>query len=93
MRSENLSVRDLIRGGETMTVEDPLASRDAVIEDRFACRVIGLDRTYRFGAAMLSLSCEASDVLLSSFRDQVARLEETLRNAAEDSDEKAVHRG
>jgi hypothetical protein len=69
-------VRDLIRGGEPIRVEDKLGSQDLVQWDRMAARLLEIKgRTYMSGGALRLTFDDAAEIV-----DEIAKLEKKLLN-------------
>ncbi len=75
---QSISVRDLVRGGETVTVEEKTVSREAEIDDCLAARIIRVEGTLQFTPATLVFSQEAPVAIVSWFRGAVAQVTERL---------------
>ncbi len=85
----SLTVRDLIRGGEPITVAEKLGSETAAIWDRFAARIVIVNGKTHFTGSLLLFRHEIADALVSSFKDAVDLLAKEVPelNAAAGKDE------
>jgi len=77
-----MTVRDLVLGGDPVTVEEKLGSETAVRWDRIAGRIVTVNRKNYFTGAMLLFSQEISDEVLSGIDEMLNNVEKTLRREA-----------
>lgn len=75
----HMTVRDLIRGGDAVTVEDRLGSQGAAMWDRLAARVVAVNAKRYFTGAVLRLRHELSRELLEAFERMAGELERDIR--------------
>ncbi len=68
-----LVLRDLIRGGEPVQVDERLGSASAVRWDRLAVRVLTIDGRHHLSGAVLDFPHEAADAVVRIFRESPAR--------------------
>ena len=81
----SVTVRDLILGGETVTVTEKLGSQSAARWDRLAARIVSVNGREHFTSGILPFSHEASQELLSAFDEMAERMQEELREAVEET--------
>ena len=74
-----MTVRDLIRGGDAVTVEDRLGSQGVAMWDRLAARVVAVNAKRYFTGAVLRLRHELSRELLEAFERMAGELERDIR--------------
>ena len=77
-----MTVRDLVLGGDPVTVEEKLGSETAVRWDRIAGRIVTVNRKNYFTGAMLLFSQEISDEVLSGIDEMLNNVKKTLRREA-----------
>lgn len=63
-----LVLRDLVRGGEPIEVDDQLGSQSATIWDRIAARVLAIGGRHYLSGAVLNFEQEAADAVLRILR-------------------------
>ena len=63
-----LVLRDLVRGGEPVEVDEQLGSRSAAIWDRIAARVLSIGGRHYLSGAVLNFEQEPADAVLRVFR-------------------------
>ncbi len=68
-----LVLRDLIRGGEPVEVDERLGSESAVRWDRLAVRVLTIGGRHHLSGAVLDFPHEAADAVVRIFRESPAR--------------------
>jgi hypothetical protein len=68
-----LVLRDLIRGGEPVEVDERLGSESAVRWDRLAVRVLTIGGHHHLSGAVLDFPHEAADAVVRIFRESPAR--------------------
>lgn len=78
----SMTVRDLIRGGDPVTVEEKLGSESAARWDRIAGRVVIVNNKPYFTGGLLLLPPEVANDVLSAFDDMSKRLRAKLRREA-----------
>ncbi len=74
----SMTVRDLIRGGDPVTVEEKLGSETAALWDRIAGRVVTVNAKTYFTGGLLMLPHDAADEILSSIDKMAKQLEQDL---------------
>ena len=74
-----MTVRDLIRGGDVVTVEERLGSQGAAMWDRLAARVVAVNAKRYFTGAVLRLRHELSRELLKAFERMATELQRDIR--------------
>lgn len=74
-----MTVRDLIRRGEAVTVEEKLGSQGAAMWDRLAARVVAVSGKRYFTGAVLRLRHTLSRELLEAFEKMAADLQRDIR--------------
>ncbi|MBI3709933.1 MAG: hypothetical protein HY246_19985 [Proteobacteria bacterium] len=75
----HLVLRDLLRGGEPVRVEERKGSQQLVKWDRLACRVVPFNRHMVITGANLLLTAETADHIKNTFADT---LDEAAKHAA-----------
>lgn len=78
----SLTVRDLVLGGEPVTVEEKSGSEMAARWDRIAARIVTVNNKLCFTGAMLLLPHEVADEALSVIEKTVKRARKELRKEA-----------
>ena len=78
----SLTVRDLVRGGEAVTVHEKLGSRSAAPWDRLAARIVGVSGKMYFTGAVLRFRHELSLQFLSLFDEMAKEMEEDIPEEA-----------
>ena len=81
----SVTVRDLILGGEAVTVNEKLGSQSLARWDRVAARIVTVNGREYFTGGILRFRHEASQELLSAFDEMAERMQEELREAAEET--------
>ena len=80
----SLTVKDLIRAGDPITVAEKRGSETAAKWDRFAARIVTVNKKVYFTGSLLLFPHEVADELLSKFEGAVeAAMEEARRHAGE----------
>ena len=74
-----LTVRDLLRGGEAVTVEEKTGSEWAAQWDRLAARIVAVDGKSYFAGGMLHFEHALSRLALSGFEEFFKRMEREMR--------------
>jgi hypothetical protein len=77
-----MTVRDLIRGGEPVTVEERLGSQTAARWDRIAARLVTVNGKPCFKGAMLLMPHDAASRFMSVFAETSRSLRTRLRREA-----------
>lgn len=83
----SLTLRDLIREGDLVTVEERAGSKSATRWDRFAGRVVTVNGKFALGGGVLLFPREAAADALEDFEDMVKRARRTFRQEAKKSGE------
>ena len=81
-RGRSMTVRDLILGGEAVTVREKLGSEGAAPWDRLAARIVEVNGKMYFTGALLRFRHELSLHLLSTFDVTARKLERDIREEA-----------
>ena len=81
----SVTVRDLILGGEAVTVNEKQGSQSLARWDRVAARIVNVNGREHFTGGILRFRHEASEELLSVFDEMAERMQEELREAAEET--------
>ena len=79
----SVTVRDLILGGEAVTVNEKLGSESLGRWDRVAARIVTVNGKEHFTGGILPFRREASQELLSVFDEMAEQMKEELLEAAE----------
>ena len=74
-----MTVRDLVRGGDAVTVEEKRGSQGAAMWDRLAARVVAVNAKRYFTGAVLRLRHELSRELVEAFERMAGALERDIR--------------
>lgn len=77
-----MTVRDLIRGGEPVTVEEKMGSQSAARWDRIAARLVTVNKKPCFTGGMLLLSHDASSMFMTMFEEMTKSSRSKLRREA-----------
>ena len=77
-----MTVRDMIRGGDPVIVEEKMGSESAARWDRIAARLVTVNNKPCFTGGMLLLSHEASNKFLSVFEETTKAFRTKLRREA-----------
>ena len=78
-RGRFMTVRDLLRGGEPVTVEEKLGSMGVALRGNLAARMVTVGDTRLFTGVLLPFGREPSLQLQSAFEQMAADLERTIR--------------
>ena len=81
----SVTVRDLILGGEPITVNEKLGSKSLARWDRMAARIVTVNGKENFTGGILRFRHEASQELLSVFDEMAERMKEELLEAAKET--------
>lgn len=84
-----MTVKDLILGGDPLTVQEKLGSESAAKWDRIAGRIVTVNNKVYFTGALLLFPREAADDVLSAFEEMVETVKKKLRREARKQDEPA----
>ena len=82
-----MTVKDLVLGGDPVTVEEKLGSETTVRWDRIAGRIVTVNKKNYFTGAMLLFPQEASDEVLSAIDEMLKNIKKRLRREAKKLDE------
>ena len=77
-----MTVRDLILGGDPVTVEEKLGSESAIRWDRIAGRIVTVNRRNYFTGSMVHFSHEVADEVISSIDEILKKVKARLRREA-----------
>ena len=86
----SMTVRDLIRGGDAVTVHEKLGSKSAAPWDRLAARVVEVNGRMYFTGAVLRCRHELSLLFLSMFDETATEMEEDIPEEARREIEKSA---
>ena len=89
----SLTVRDLVRGGEAVTVHEKLGSKSAAPWDRLAARIVEVNGTMYVTGAVLRFRHELSLQFLSMFDEMAKEMEHDIPEEARRELEKSAHVG
>ena len=78
----SVTVRDLILGGDAVTVNEKLGSQSAARWDRLAARIVTVNGRMHFTGGILHFRHEASQQLLSAFDEMAKQMKKELREEA-----------
>ena len=78
----SMTVRDLVLGGDTVTVEEKLGSESAARWDRIAGRIVTVNKKVYFTGSMLLFPHEVAEEVLSGIEEMVKSLKKKLRREA-----------
>ena len=81
----SVTVRDLVLGGEAVTVNEKQGSQSLARWDRLAARVVTVNGKEHFTGGILRYRHEASQELLSVFDEMAERMKEELLKAAKET--------
>ena len=73
-----LVLRDLVRGGEPVEVDEQLGSRSAAIWDRIAARVLTIGGCHNLSGAVLNFEQEPAEAVLRVFRISPERAKRSI---------------
>jgi hypothetical protein len=85
----NITVRDLVLGGDPITLEEKLGSESAALWDRIAGRIVTVNKKLYFTGSLLLFPQEVADQVLSGIEDMVRSLKKKLRREAKKQGEPA----
>lgn len=78
-----MTVKDVIRGGDSVVVEERLESETSAPWDRIAARIVRVNDANHFTGALLLFSPEAADELLSGMHGILGEREQSHQSVAE----------
>jgi hypothetical protein len=78
----SMTVRDLVLGGDPITLEEKLGSESAALWDRIAGRIVTVNKKLYFTGSLLLFPQEVADEVLSGIEDMVRSLKKKLRKEA-----------
>jgi len=78
----SMTVRDLVLGGDPITVEEKLGSETAARWDRIAGRVVTVNKKVYFTGALLLFPHEVADEVLSGIEEMVKSIKKKLQREA-----------
>ena len=82
-RGRSMTVRDLVRGGEPVVVDEKLGSAGAGLGDRLAARVVTAEGRNLVTGAVLRFRAETSRQLEWAFEEMASDLEAVIRESPE----------
>jgi hypothetical protein len=85
----SMTVRDLVLGGDTITVEEKLGSESAARWDRIAGRIVTVNKKVYFTGSLLLFPHEVADEVLSGIEEMVKSLKKELQREAKKQGEPA----
>jgi hypothetical protein len=85
----SMTVRDLVLGGDTVTVEEKLGSESAARWDRIAGRIVTVNKKVYFTGSLLLFPHEVAEEVLSGIEEMVKSLKKKLRREAKKQGEPA----
>ncbi len=85
----SMTVRDLVLGGDTITVEEKLGSESAARWDRIAGRIVTVNKKVYFTGSLLLFPHEVADEVLSGIDEMVKSLKKKLQREAKKQGETA----
>ncbi len=85
----SLTVRDMIRGGDPLTVNEKLGSESAALWDRIAGRIVSVNGKPYFTGAMLWFPHDVADELLEEVEEMLMVLRREMRKEAKKRGEPA----
>jgi len=77
-----MTVRDMVLGGDPITVEEKLGSETAALWDRIAGRVVTVNKKVYFTGSLLLFPHEVADKVLAGIDDIIKKLKKKLRRDA-----------
>ena len=86
----SITVRDLILGGEAVTVNEKQASQSLARWDRLAARIVTVNGREHFTGGILQFRHEAAQDVLTAFDEMAEKMKEELLEAAEETGEDAT---
>jgi len=78
----SMTVRDLVLGGDPITVEEKLGSESAARWDRIAGRIVTVNKKVYFAGSLLLFPREVADEVLSGIEEMVKGIKKELRREA-----------
>jgi hypothetical protein len=88
----SMTVRDLVLGGDPITVEEKLGSETAARWDRIAGRIVTVNKKVCFTGSLLLFPHEVADEVLSSIEERVKSIKKKLQREAKKLGEPANFR-
>ena len=85
----SMTVRDLVLGGDTITVEEKLGSETAARWDRIAGRIVTVNKKVYFTGSLLLFPHEVADEILSGIEEMVKSIKKKLQREAKKQGEPA----
>ena len=85
----SMTVRDLVLGGDPVTVEEKLGSESAARWDRIAGRIVTVNKKVYFTGSLLLFPHEVADEVLAGIEEMVKRIKRKLRREAKKHGEQA----
>ena len=78
----SVTVRDMVLGGDPITVEEKLGSETAALWDRIAGRLVTVNKKVYFTGSLLLFPHEVADKVLAGIDDMIKKLKKKLRREA-----------
>ncbi len=78
----SMTVRDVVLGGDPVTVEEKLGSETAALWDRIAGRIVTVNKKTYFTGSLLLFPHEVAEEVLSSIEDMIKGLKKKLQREA-----------
>ena len=85
----SMTVRDLVLGGDPITVEEKLGSETAARWDRIAGRIVTVNKKIYFTGSLLLFPHDVADKVLSGIEEMVKSIRKKLRREAKKQGEPA----
>jgi hypothetical protein len=85
----SMTVKDLVLGGDPITVEEKLGSESAARWDRIAGRIVTVNKKVYFAGSLLLFPREVADEVLSGIEEMVKGIKKELRREAKKQGEPA----
>jgi len=85
----SMTVRDLVLGGDPITLEEKLGSESAARWDRIAGRIVTVNKKVYFTGSLLLFPHEVADEVLSGIEEMVKSLKKKLQREAKKQGEPA----
>ena len=85
----SMTVRDLVLGGDPITLEEKLGSESAARWDRIAGRIVTVNKKVYFTGSLLLFPHEVADKVLSGIDEMVKKIKRKLRREAKKQGEPA----
>ncbi len=86
----SVTVRDLILGGEAITVNEKQASQSLARWDRLAARIVTVNGKEHFTGGILKFQHDAAQDVLTAFDEMAEKMKEELEEVAEETGDDAT---